>query len=226
MAATDDMFELGRTLKPHGLKGEVAIKLDVDVPKHYASLDMVWVERQGTLVPYSINSISIRPKTTVVQFDGRDDVDAAAALSVTGCCFLSLLCLALTGLQFYYHEVVGFCLDRPRYGLLGHCHCHGPPGQSAVQNALNGKRWVLSHKGRDLGFCGPGHERPSRSTCPKAFPNCISLTADVSDSSSAVGQSRSHLNRCSIGHGRLLKLSPALGEEVCAAWVRSSPSAG
>ena len=49
MAATDDMFELGRTLKPHGLKGEVAIKLDVDVPKHYASLDMVWVERQGTL---------------------------------------------------------------------------------------------------------------------------------------------------------------------------------
>ena len=88
MAITDDMFELGRTLKPHGLKGEVAIKLDVDVPQHYASLDMVWVERQGTLVPYTIQSIAIRPKTTVVQFDGVLTMWMRQPLPsrVTGCC--------------------------------------------------------------------------------------------------------------------------------------------
>ena len=76
MVPSDDMFELGRALKAHGLKGEVGIKLDVDDPSRYANLDMVWVERQGALVPYSITSISIRPKSTVVRFEGIDDVDA------------------------------------------------------------------------------------------------------------------------------------------------------
>ena len=139
MAATDDMFELGRTLKPHGLKGEVAIKLDVDVPKHYASLDMVWVERQGTLVPYSINSISIRPKTTVVQFDGVDDVDAAAALSGHRLLLPVAALPQLTGLQFYYHEVVGFALIDQRYGPLGDiATVMELPGNPLFKTALHG----------------------------------------------------------------------------------------
>ena len=81
MTERSDMFELGKTLKPHGLKGEVAIKLDVDDAHRYQGLDMVWVERQGTLVPYSILSMSIRPKSTVVRFEGIEDVDAAQTMS-------------------------------------------------------------------------------------------------------------------------------------------------
>ncbi|MDA8695354.1 ribosome maturation factor RimM [Flavobacteriales bacterium] len=119
MAVTDEMFELGRTLKPHGLKGEVAIKLDVDVPKHYAGLDMVWVERQGTLVPYTIESIAIRPKTTVVQFHGVDDIEAATALSGHRLLLPVAALPTLTGLKFYYHEVVGFALEDERFGSLG-----------------------------------------------------------------------------------------------------------
>ena len=137
MAITDDMFELGRTLKPHGLKGEVAIKLDVDVPQHYASLDMVWVERQGTLVPYTIQSISIRPKTTVVQFDGVLDVDAAAALSGHRLLLPVAALPPLTGLKFYYHEVVGYALFDVQFGALGTFIVEVPSGFAFVQFTLS-----------------------------------------------------------------------------------------
>ncbi|MBL6646029.1 MAG: 16S rRNA processing protein RimM [Flavobacteriales bacterium] len=119
MTTVDDMFELGKTLKPHGLKGEVAIKLDVDVPQHYAKLDMVWVERQGTLVPYTITSISIRPKSTVVTFEGVDDIEGAQAISGHRLLLPMAALPPLDGLRFYYHEVVGFALIDQTFGPLG-----------------------------------------------------------------------------------------------------------
>ena len=119
MHAAEDMFELGRTLRPHGLKGEVAIKLDVDKPGHYAKLDMVWVERQGTLVPYGIHSVSIRPKSTVVQFDGISTLEEAEAMSGHRLLLPLSVLPPLDGLKFYYHEVIGFELIDSVCGSLG-----------------------------------------------------------------------------------------------------------
>ena len=119
MTERSDMFELGRTLKPHGLKGEVAIKLDVDDARRYEGLDMVWVERQGTLVPYSILSMSIRPKSTVVRFEGIEDVDAAQTMSGHRLLLPDSVLPPLDGLKFYYHEVIGFMLEDAQHGSLG-----------------------------------------------------------------------------------------------------------
>lgn len=151
MAAANDMFELGRTLKPHGLKGEVAIKLDVDVPKHYASLDMVWVERQGTLVPYTIQAIAIRPKTTVVQFDGVHDVEAATALSGHRLLLPVAALPPLTGLKFYYHEVVGYELCDERFGTLGSiATVMDLPGNPLFKTVLNGDEGFFPIKDETL----------------------------------------------------------------------------
>lgn len=117
--SSTDMFVLGKTLKPHGLKGDVAVKLDVDVPQHYAGLDMVWVQRQGTLVPYPLTSVSVRPKVTVVHFEGVDDVDGATAMSGHDLLLPAAVLPELKGLQFYYHEVIGFELADVDRGSLG-----------------------------------------------------------------------------------------------------------
>ena len=119
MDPRENMYELGRALKPHGLKGEVAIKLDVDDPRHYAELDMVWVDRRGALVPYTILSISIRPKSTVVRFDGVDDLEGAQALAGSTLMLPLSALPPLDGLKFYYHEVVGFELTDVNFGALG-----------------------------------------------------------------------------------------------------------
>ena len=63
------MFELGRTLKPHGLKGEVAIKLDVDVPSTMPLWTWCgWSDKDAWFPTHSIHRHP--SQTTVVQFDG------------------------------------------------------------------------------------------------------------------------------------------------------------
>lgn len=119
MTHSADMFLLGKTLKPHGLKGDVGVKLDVDQPRNYEGLDMVWVRRQGTLVPYALNMVSVRPKMTVFHFEGVDDVDAAAAMSGHELLLPSSSLPDLDGLKFYYHEVVGYQLEDVHHGSLG-----------------------------------------------------------------------------------------------------------
>ena len=119
MSSSSDMFVLGKTLKPHGLKGDVAVKLDVDVPQHYAGLDMVWVQRQGALVPYPLTSVSVRPKVTVIHFEGVDDVESATAMSGHDLLLPEAVLPELKGLQFYYHEVIGFELIDVTKGSLG-----------------------------------------------------------------------------------------------------------
>ena len=62
MSATTDMYVLGKTLKPHGLKGDVAVKLDVDVPQHYSGLDMVWCGGKGPSFPTTSPRSRFAPK--------------------------------------------------------------------------------------------------------------------------------------------------------------------
>lgn len=144
MPASPDMFVLGKTLKPHGLKGDVAVKLDVDVPQHYAGLDMVWVRRQGTLVPYTLSSVSVRPKVTVVHFEGINDVDAAAAMSGYELLLPAAALPELEGLQFYYHEVIGFELRDSTHGTLGTIlDVLDLPGNPLFKSSLNGREGLF-----------------------------------------------------------------------------------
>lgn len=144
MSATPDMYVLGKTLKPHGLKGDVAVKLDVDVPQHYSGLDMVWVRRQGTLVPYNLSSVSVRPKVTVVHFEGVDDVDAAASMSGHELLLPVAALPALNGLQFYYHEVIGFELIDQTHGTLGHIDSiMDLPGNPLFKSVREGKEGLF-----------------------------------------------------------------------------------
>ena len=119
MTDAADMFVLGKTLKPHGLRGDVAVKLDVDVPHHYRDLDLVWVSRQGAMVPYSLTMVSVRPKVTVFHFEGTDDVEGAAAMSGHDLLLPIAFLPPLSGLKFYYHEVIGFELIDVQSGTLG-----------------------------------------------------------------------------------------------------------
>lgn len=144
MSASTDMFVLGKTLKPHGLKGDVAVKLDVDIPQNYVGLDMVWVKRQGTLVPYALNSVSVRPKVTVVHFEGVDDVDAAMSMSGHELLLPAAALPELKGLQFYYHEVIGFELKDVTHGTLGEIvDVIDLPGNPLFKSVRDGKEGLF-----------------------------------------------------------------------------------
>lgn len=51
----DDCYQLGYIIKPHGLKGELQLLLDVDSPEDYQNLESVFVRQGQQLVPFLLS---------------------------------------------------------------------------------------------------------------------------------------------------------------------------
>jgi len=115
----DDCYELGKVVKTHGLKGELSIFLDVDVPEEYEELASLLVERDGQLVPYFVESLNLQGQRGIVKLEEVGDINAASEL--VGC----TLWMTLDNLpeleedQFYYHEIVGYSVIDEATGPLG-----------------------------------------------------------------------------------------------------------
>ena len=114
----DDCFYLGSVTKPWGVKGQMALYLDVDDPAEYAGLDSAFVEVKGRLVPHFFHLDSLNGNKAVVTFEGLTAEQAAA---LAGCdLYLPLdLLPKLTGNRFYFHEVTGFRVVDEEKGDIG-----------------------------------------------------------------------------------------------------------
>lgn len=140
---TKDCFYLGKITKPFGLKGEVVFFLDTDTPENYASLDSVFVEVKGRLVPYFIESIRVNGNKATAKFE---DLAKEDALALVGCdLYLPLdLLPKLTGKKFYYHEIIGFDVVDSRKGNIGTVQSViDYPAQSLFQIINNGKEILI-----------------------------------------------------------------------------------
>ena len=115
----EDCYQLGYVIKPHGLKGEVQVYLDVDYPQNYTTLESVFVQKGQGLVPFFIESIAVRGEKAIVAFEEIETLEEAQSLKGLSL-FLPLTGLpSLTGDQFYYHEVIGFRLIDESLGEVG-----------------------------------------------------------------------------------------------------------
>lgn len=114
----NDCFQLGKITKPFGYKGEVVFFLDVDEPMDYAELDSVFVEQNGKLLPYFIESINIKGNKAVVRFE---DLTAEESTKLIGKnLYLPLSVLPkLTGKKFYFHEIINFAVVDSKKGNIG-----------------------------------------------------------------------------------------------------------
>ncbi|MBP8155562.1 MAG: 16S rRNA processing protein RimM [Leadbetterella sp.] len=103
-----ECFSLGKITKPHGLKGEVTIWLDVDVPENYIGLDALFLEIKGQLVPFIIEELQVRGKKSIVKFEDINTIEATEMI-IDAEAYLPIKKLPkLKGKQFYYHEVIGY----------------------------------------------------------------------------------------------------------------------
>lgn len=103
----DDCYQLGEVIKTHGLKGEVNISLEVDFPDEYQNLESVFLEQQGKLVPFFIDTIQINNGKGLVKFEDIDSIDDAKTL-IKSKLYLPLSFLPeLENGQYYFHDLVG-----------------------------------------------------------------------------------------------------------------------
>lgn len=116
----EDCFHLGKVTQPHGVKGEVKVWLDVDIPEEYDNLDSVLLDIKGQLVPYFIEQIQIKGKKSIALFEGMKSWEDTQKI-IGADMYLPLDVLPkLNDNQYYYHEIVGFSvIEKENNKLIG-----------------------------------------------------------------------------------------------------------
>jgi len=115
----DKYFRLGRVLKTYGYKGDLVFAIDSDDPSAFSGLDMVFLDMEGSLVPWFIGRIAIEGSSGTVSIDDVGTPEKAQEL--VGCdIYLPIERLApLTDRSFYFHEVIGFTAIDSNHGVIG-----------------------------------------------------------------------------------------------------------
>ncbi|MFT4779361.1 MAG: 16S rRNA processing protein RimM [Flavobacteriales bacterium] len=115
----EDFFYLGKITKPHGYKGAMVLFLDVDDPTLYHELDGIFLDMRGQLIPYFIQRADPRQKQLIIELEGVEGAEMAEAMRNVEAYLPINLLPKLSGIQFYYHEVIGFSLIDVNFGPVG-----------------------------------------------------------------------------------------------------------
>ncbi len=78
--ADRELVAVGRTLKPHGLRGEIRVHSYADSPSLFASLPALWLRPgSGRLTPVRAEAWRVHQGAVLLKFAGIDDRTAAEA---------------------------------------------------------------------------------------------------------------------------------------------------
>ncbi len=140
----DECYEVGKVVKPHGLKGEIQLLLDVDYPEDYEDMESVFVEIKGELVPYFVEQIKITTNMVIVKFEGIGNVEAALKLKNAKLYLPEDQLPETEEDSYYFHELIGFEVKDHQQGILGKViNVFSFPAQSLLAIAYKGKEVLI-----------------------------------------------------------------------------------
>ena len=114
----DSCYKIGWILKPHGLKGEVTVLLEADVPE-VSSIKTVFIEQNQRLVPYFIQGVSAQKSKAFIKFEDINSIEDAENISKQSL-YIEKTARPKTGRgEFYDDEVINFEVHDQEKGLLG-----------------------------------------------------------------------------------------------------------
>jgi 16S rRNA processing protein RimM len=139
-----DCFHLGYVAKLHGFKGEVSLFLDVTNPEDYRTMDAVFVEINGQLSPFFVESFKLKNKGfAAVKFEGVNSENDARLLLRKNLYLPAQILPKLSGTHFYDHEVVGFTVRDVEYGEVGKLESIIDLPVNPLIQIMNGEKEVL-----------------------------------------------------------------------------------
>ncbi|MEN9699938.1 MAG: rRNA processing protein RimM [Bacteroidota bacterium] len=116
----EDCYYLGLIAKLHGFKGEVSLFLDVSDPAAYRGLDALFLDINGQLTPFFIQSFKLKNKGfAAVKFEGIETEDAARRLLKKAAYLPAEILPELDEVSFYDHEIIGYTVIDATHGSIG-----------------------------------------------------------------------------------------------------------
>ena len=115
-----DSIYIGQIAKLHGYKGGVCLFLDVTHPEEYMDMESFFIEIDGILTPFFVESFKLKNKGfAAVKFQGVDSEQEARSLLKKKVFILETELRELDESNFYDHEVIGYEVEDVVKGEIG-----------------------------------------------------------------------------------------------------------
>ena len=115
-----DSIYIGQIVKLHGYKGGVSLFLDVTHPEEYMDMESFFIEIDGILTPFFVESFKLKNKGfAAVKFQGVDSEQEARSLLKKKVFIPETELRELDESNFYDHEVIGFEVEDVVKGEIG-----------------------------------------------------------------------------------------------------------
>ena len=115
----ENCYKIGFIMKPHGLKGQVTIALDPEAPENLAEVQNVFIEVKDRLLPFFIESISLKGNKAFLKLEEVDSQEEAQSISKSSI-YLPKSSRPKSGRGEYYDdEVIGFEVLDTDLGVIG-----------------------------------------------------------------------------------------------------------
>lgn len=139
----DNYFQLGRVIKTHGYKGEVVFLLDTDRPDQYSGLKMVFLNMEGSLVPWFIENIRINDNLAIVSLEDIKGPEQASLLLKKDIYLPADELDTMEGSDFYFHEIVGYSVHDKKHGDIGRLEEILDRPEQELLRILKGQKEIL-----------------------------------------------------------------------------------
>lgn len=114
-----EAYKIGYILKTHGLKGGISASFDMSNPQEYILSNALFVDTEGGLVPFFIETINVNQGKGFIKFEDVENVEKAKRLIGLDL-YIPLADLPELGEgEFYFHEVIDFKIVDEEVGLIG-----------------------------------------------------------------------------------------------------------
>ena len=115
-----DSIYIGQIAKLHGYKGGVSLFLDVTHPEEYMDIESFFIEIDGLLTPFFVESFKLKNKGfAAVKFQGIDSEQEARSLLKKKVFIPESELKELDESNFYDHEVIGYEVEDVVKGEVG-----------------------------------------------------------------------------------------------------------
>ena len=115
-----DSIYIGQIAKLHGYKGGVSLFLDVTHPEEYMDMASFFIEIDGILTPFFVESFKLKNKGfAAVKFQGVDSEQEARSLLKKKVFIPESELKELDESNFYDHEVIGYEVEDIVKGEIG-----------------------------------------------------------------------------------------------------------
>ncbi len=115
-----DSIYIGQIAKLHGYKGGVSLFLDVTHPEEYMDMESFFIEIDGILTPFFVESFKLKNKGfAAVKFQGIDTEQEAKSLLKKKVFIPETELRELDESNFYDHEIIGYEVEDVVKGKIG-----------------------------------------------------------------------------------------------------------